>query len=78
MSNTVGTSISHSFHKYLLNKYDVLAWWSMVIHQKDKVPLPMEFTVLSTSLKRKQNRLAQQNKIGRKVKVIWGGHFFLS
>ena len=27
MSNTVGTSISHSFHKYLLNKYDVLAWW---------------------------------------------------
>lgn len=23
MSNTVGTSISHSIHKYLLNKYDV-------------------------------------------------------
>lgn len=46
----------------------------MVIHQKDKVPLPMEFTVLSNFLKRKQNRLVQQNKIGRKA-VIWGGSF---
>ena len=27
MSNTVGTSIPHSFHKYLLNNYYVLAWW---------------------------------------------------
>lgn len=78
MSNTVGTSISHSFHKYLLNKYDVLAWWEYGHTPERQGPLPVEFTVLSTSLKRKQNRLVQQNKIGRKVKVIWGGHFFLS
>lgn len=64
----------HSTNIYWIS---MMCWLggSMVIHQKDKIPLPMEFTVLSTSLKRKQNRLVQQNKIGRKVKVIWGGSF---
>ena len=56
----------------------MLAWWEYGHTPERQGPLPVEFTVLSTSLKRKQNRLVQQNKIGRKVKVIWGGHFFLS
>lgn len=79
MSNTVGTSISHSFHKYLLNNYDVLAWWEYGHTPERQGPsshgvYSLIHLAINTSLKRKQNRLAQQKKkIGRKDKVISGG-----